>query len=82
MFGKSKKGPMNYRDLEKKYNSLELDYELLIEKTSSELYKAIIDGDLNIKYENNCLREQNKDLRKAIKELKAEIKELNTVYKK
>lgn len=30
MFGKSKKGPMSYRDLEKKYNSLELDYELLI----------------------------------------------------
>ena len=48
MFGKSKKGPMSYRDLEKKYNSLELDYELLIEKTSSELYKAIIrNRDLN-----------------------------------
>lgn len=82
MFFKSKKGPMSYRDLEKKYNSLELDYELLIEKTSSELYKSIIDGDFNLKYENNCLREQNKDLRKKIKELKAEIKELNTVYKK
>ena len=82
MFGKSKKGPMSYRDLEKKYNSLELDYEILVEKTSSELYKTIIDGDFNIKYENNCLREQNKDLRKTIKELKAEIKELNAVYKK
>ena len=82
MFGKSKKGPMSYRDLEKKYNSLELDYELLIEKTSSELYKAIIDGDFTLKYENDSLIEQNKDLRKTIKELKAEIKELNTVYKK
>ena len=70
MFGKSKKGPMSYRDLEKKYNSLELDYEILVEKTSSELYKTIIDGDFNIKYENDCLREQNKDLRKTIKELK------------
>lgn len=82
MFGKNKKVPMSYRDLKKKYNSLELEYELLVEKTSSELYKTIIDGDLNIKYENNCLIEQNKDLRKTIKELKAEIKELNTVYKK
>ena len=82
MFGKSKKRPMSYRDLEKKYNSLELDYELLIEKTSSELYKAIIDGDFTLKYENDSLKKQNKDLRKTIKELKAEIKELNTVYKK
>ena len=82
MFGKSKKGPMSYSDLEKKYNSLELDYEILIEKTSSELYKSIIDGDFNLKYENDCLREQNKDLRKTIKKLKNEIKELNAVYKK
>ena len=82
MFGKSKKEPMNYSDLEKKYNSLELDYEILIEKTSSELYKSIIDGDFNLKYESDCLREQNKDLRKTIKKLKNEIKELNAVYKK
>ena len=82
MFGKSKKVPMSYRDLKKKYNSLELDYELLIEKTSSELYKSIIDGDFTLKYENDFLKKQNKDLRKTIKELKAEIKELNTVYKK
>jgi archaellum component FlaC len=82
MFGKSKKGLISYRDLEKKYNSLELDYEILIEKTSSELYKTIIDGDFNLKYENDCLREQNKDLRKTIKKLKNEIKELNSVYKK
>lgn len=82
MFGKSKKGPMSYRDLKKKYNSLKLDYEILVEKTSSELYKTIIDGYLNIKYENDSLIEQNKDLRKTIKELKAEIKELNSVYKK
>lgn len=82
MFGKNNKEPMSYRDLEKKYNSLELDYEILIEKTSSELYKSIIDGDFNLKYENDCLREQNKDLRKTIKKLKNEIKELNAVYKK
>ena len=82
MFGKSKKGPMSYRDLEKKYNSLELDYEILIEKTSSELYKSIIDGDFNLKYENDSLKEQDKDLRKTIKELKAEVKDLKAVYKK
>ena len=82
MFSKNKKRQLNYRELEKKYNSLKLDYEILVEKTSSELYKTIIDGYLNIKYENDSLIEQNKDLRKTIKELKAEIKELNTVYKK
>ena len=82
MFGKSKKGPMSYRDLEKKYNSLELDYELLIEKTSSELYKTIIDGDFDLKYENDNLRKQNKELRIENRKLKAEIKELNAVYKK
>ena len=61
MFGKSKKGPMSYRDLEKKYNSLELDYELLIEKTSSELYKAIIDGDFTLKYENDSLKKEERE---------------------
>ena len=82
MFIKNKKRQLDYRELEKKYNSLELDYEILVEKTSSELYKTIIDGDFELKYENDSLREQNKDLRKTIKELKAEIKKLNTVYKK
>lgn len=82
MFSKNKKRQLDYKELEKKYNSLELNYEILIEKTSSELYKAIIDGDFDLKYENDSLREQNKDLRKTIKELKAEIKKLNTVYKK
>ena len=82
MFSKNKKRQLDYRELEKKYNSLELDYELLIEKTSSELYKAIIDGDFTLKYENDSLKKQNRALRKAIKELKAEIKELNAVYEK
>ena len=82
MFIKNKKRQLDYRELEKKYNSLELNYEILIEKTSSELYKDIIDGDFELKYENDSLIEQNKDLRKTIKELKAEIKKLNTVYKK
>ena len=62
MFSKNKKRQLDYRELEKKYNSLELNYEILIEKTSSELYKAIIDGDFELKYENDSLREQNKDL--------------------
>ena len=82
MFIKNKKRQLDYRELEKKYNSLELNYEILIEKTCAEWYKARIDGDFERKYENDSLREQNKDLRKTIKELKAEIKKLNTVYKK
>ena len=74
MFIKNKKRQLDYRELEKKYNSLELNYEILIEKTSSELYKAIIDGDFELKYENDSLREQNKDLRKTIKELKQALR--------
>lgn len=82
MFSKNKKRQLDYRELEKKYNSLELNYEILIEKTSSELYKAIIDGDFELKYENENLRKQNKELRIENRKLKTDIKKLNTVYKK
>ena len=45
MFSKNKKRQLDYRELEKKYNSLELNYEILVEKVKTAAKKIEVSED-------------------------------------
>lgn len=64
---------ISYIELQKKYNTLELEYEVLKEQVKDDCFKNILKL-LSEQQTIESLRKENKKLRIKIKELKAMLK--------